>query len=42
MTGAPDVVDLKQLREAGITSVDCFWRSDCDAIYGGVLAKVRS
>jgi SAM-dependent methyltransferase len=25
------------LRQAGFTSVDCFWRCDCDAIYGGVL-----
>ena len=26
---------LDALREAGFGAVDCFWRCDCDAIYGG-------
>jgi SAM-dependent methyltransferase len=27
---------LDALRIAGFSSVDCFWRCDCDAIYGGI------
>jgi len=27
---------LDRLRENGFTAVDCFWRCDCDAIYGGI------
>lgn len=27
---------LDALREAGFGAVDCFWRCDCDAIYGGI------
>lgn len=27
---------LDRLRENGFTDVDCFWRCDCDAIYGGL------
>ena len=29
---------LDRLRENGFTAVDCFWRCDCDAIYGGIYA----
>jgi hypothetical protein len=36
--GMPLAWHFDRLREAGFTSVDCFWRSDCDAIYGGVKA----
>ncbi|MFZ6027752.1 MAG: class I SAM-dependent methyltransferase [Chloroflexota bacterium] len=34
--GQPLAWHLDQLRQAGFSSVDCFWRADCDAIYGGV------
>jgi SAM-dependent methyltransferase len=34
--GMPLAWHLDKLREAGFRSVDCFWRCDCDAIYGGV------
>ncbi len=27
---------LDHLRASGFTAVDCFWRCDCDAIYGGI------
>jgi hypothetical protein len=27
---------LDALREAGFEGADCFWRLDCDAIYGGI------
>jgi SAM-dependent methyltransferase len=33
--GLPLAWHLDRLRECGFCSVDCFWRSDCDAIYGG-------
>jgi len=29
---------LDRLRASGFTSVDCFWRCDCDAVYGGLRA----
>lgn len=34
--GLPLAWHFDQLRAAGFTSVDCFWRCDCDAIYGGI------
>jgi len=34
--GQPLAWHFDQLRQAGFTSVDCFWRADCDAIYGGI------
>jgi SAM-dependent methyltransferase len=34
--GLPLAWHFDRLRESGFASVDCFWRSDCDAIYGGV------
>jgi SAM-dependent methyltransferase len=34
--GMPLVWHLEALREAGFGAVDCFWRCDCDAIYGGI------
>jgi hypothetical protein len=33
--GLPLSWHLDCLRACGFHSVDCFWRSDCDAIYGG-------
>jgi hypothetical protein len=33
--GLPLAWHLDRLRACGFRSVDCFWRSDCDAIYGG-------
>jgi hypothetical protein len=33
--GLPLAWHLDHLRECGFRWVDCFWRSDCDAIYGG-------
>jgi SAM-dependent methyltransferase len=30
---------LRQLRKSGFSSVDCFWRADCDAIYGGIVKR---
>jgi SAM-dependent methyltransferase len=35
--GLPLAWHLDRLRECGFCSVDCFWRSDCDAIYGGFV-----
>jgi len=37
-TGIPLAWHLDQLRASGFTAVDCFWRCDCDAIYGGIRA----
>ena len=34
--GLPLAWHLDRLRESGFASVDCFWRTDCDAIYGGI------
>jgi SAM-dependent methyltransferase len=36
--GLPLPWHLDRLRESGFAHVDCFWRSDCDAIYGGIRA----
>ena len=35
--GMPLAWHFDRLREAGFRSVDCLWRCDCDAIYGGIL-----
>lgn len=35
-SGLPLVWHLDQLRDCGFSYVDCFWRDDCDAIYGGI------
>ena len=35
--GLPLAWHFDKLRESGFHSVDCFWRCDCDAIYGGIL-----
>jgi SAM-dependent methyltransferase len=37
--GLPLAWHLDRLRECGFHSVDCFWRCDCDAIYGGILGE---
>ena len=34
--GLPHAWHLDELRAAGFSAVDCFWRSDCDAVYGGL------
>ena len=34
--GMPLAWHFDQLRRAGFSSMDCFWRCDCDAVYGGV------
>ena len=34
--GLPLAWHLDQLRANGFTAVDCFWRCDCDAVYGGI------
>ncbi len=37
--GLPLALHLDKLREHGFDHVDCFWRCDCDAIYGGLRIK---
>ena len=34
--GLPLEWHFEQLKAVGFESVDCFWRLDCDAIYGGI------
>lgn len=34
--GLPLAWHLDELRACGFAQADCFWRSDCDAIYGGI------
>jgi len=34
--GLPLAWHLDELRRCGFRAVDCFWRCDCDAIYGGI------
>ncbi|MBW8002460.1 MAG: class I SAM-dependent methyltransferase [Planctomycetes bacterium] len=34
--GMPLTWHFDKLKDAGFESVDCFWRYDCDAIYGGL------
>jgi SAM-dependent methyltransferase len=34
--GMPLIWHFEKLKAARFTSVDCFWRCDCDAIYGGI------
>ena len=34
--GLPLTWHFDELRKNGFSSVDCFWRCDCDAIYGGI------
>jgi SAM-dependent methyltransferase len=36
--GLPLAWHLDALRDVGFRAVDCFWRSDCDAIYGGIAS----
>jgi ubiquinone/menaquinone biosynthesis C-methylase UbiE len=40
--GLPLAWHFDKLREIGFHSVDCFWRCDCDAIYGGVLKETKA
>ena len=30
---------FEKLNAAGFIDIDCFWRSDCDAIYGGIISE---
>jgi SAM-dependent methyltransferase len=39
--GMPLEWHFDELRAAGFSEVDCFWRCDCDAVYGGILASER-
>lgn len=34
--GMPLAWHFDKLKQAGFSTVDCFWRCDCDAIYGGI------
>jgi hypothetical protein len=34
--GLPLTWQFDELRRCGFSSVDCFWRHACDAIYGGL------
>ena len=34
--GLPLAWHIDRLRECGFASVDCFWRCDCDAVYGAI------
>jgi len=36
--GMPLGWHFDRLKAAGFTSIDCFWRCDCDAIYGGIVS----
>jgi SAM-dependent methyltransferase len=36
--GMPLTWHFDKLKSAGFTNVDCFWRCDCDAIYGGIIS----
>ena len=35
--GLPLAWHFDRLKESGFASVDCFWRCDCDAVYGGLM-----
>lgn len=35
--GMPLDWHFDKLKTAGFTDIDCFWRCDCDAIYGGII-----
>ena len=37
--GYPLAWHFDQMRKAGFVYVECFWRSDCDALYGGMVKK---
>lgn len=37
--GLPLSWHLDTLRQAGFIAFDCFWRCDCDAIYGGIKGR---
>ena len=36
--GMPLVWHFDKLKATGFTDIDCFWRCDCDAIYGGSIS----
>ncbi len=40
--GLPLAWHVHALKEAGFRYVDCFWRSDGDAVYGGIRAETKS
>jgi SAM-dependent methyltransferase len=40
--GFPLSWHFDHLLKAGFKHVDCFWRGDCDAIYGGIVRKKAS
>ncbi|MHC4216291.1 MAG: class I SAM-dependent methyltransferase [Planctomycetota bacterium] len=37
--GMPLSWHFERLKAAGFTNIDCFWRCDCDAIYGGIVSN---
>jgi len=37
--GMPLTWHFDKLKATGFTCIDCFWRCDCDAIYGGIRNK---
>jgi SAM-dependent methyltransferase len=40
--GLPLAWHFDSLRASGFAQVDCFWRCDCDAIYGGIRSDGKS
>jgi SAM-dependent methyltransferase len=38
--GLPLEWHFEKLKAGGFEAVDCFWRCDCDAIYGGVRKQI--
>ena len=39
--GLPLQWHFEKLKDCGFSYVDCFWRCDCDAIYGGILSNKK-
>ena len=37
--GMPLNWHFDKLKAAGFANIDCFWRCDCDAIYGGIISS---
>ncbi len=39
--GMPLSWHFDKLKKAGFICIDCFWRCDCDAVYGGILGPAE-